>query len=167
MPGTTLNALPLLNFTPTLEVDPIIIPHLIDDKPEAEGLGNSLQVSLDQLLRSQGAALGPQQGSLAGDPALGRLSLALSFAGYAAHSRSPCTVLCDPHAAVLEAARLPTHSGSHKSGGKCGVPVKFRLPCIVLLFRLFVAGFFFSPYLCSSGWCRQAPGFPLFKKFWM
>lgn len=68
MPGTTLNALPLLNFTPTLEVDTIIIPHLIDDKPEAEGLGNSLQGSLDALLRSQGAALGLQQDSLAGDP---------------------------------------------------------------------------------------------------
>lgn len=56
--------------TTTLEVDTIIIPNLIDDKTEAEGLGDSLQVSSDELLRSQEAVLGLKQEGLAGDPVL-------------------------------------------------------------------------------------------------
>ena len=38
--------------------------------------------------------------------------------------------------------------------------------CLFCFFLLFVVEFC-PPYLCSSGGCRQTPGFPLFKKIWM
>lgn len=58
-----------------------------------------------------------------------------SAVGYTARSGSQYAVPSEPDAPGPEVARLGARSGSRKSGGKCAVPVKFRLPCIKLFFR--------------------------------
>ena len=74
---------------------------------------------------------------------------------------------CDADAAAWRRRPL-TDSGSQQSEGA----VLFCRNSGDLLnhsfcfFLLFVVEFC-PPYLCSSGVCRQTPGFPLFKKIWM
>lgn len=74
---------------------------------------------------------------------------------------------CDADAAAWRRRPL-TDSGSQQSEGA----VLFWRNSGDLLnhsfcfFLLFVVEFC-PPYLCSSGGCRQTPGFPLFKKIWM
>ena len=74
---------------------------------------------------------------------------------------------CDADAAAWRRRSL-TDSGSQQGEGAVALLQKLRgSPGFSFCFFLLFVVEFCPPYLCSSGGCRQTPGFPLFKKIWM